>query len=404
MKKILTLEELRDHFNTVYVPKSFRSVYEEGCALYKEGFPLLDKDYFDEFNNKYSLFSKYLDIIHEARELIKKDEELIFFMCILSRAVLKFGVNEILCDLNLPKTDNPAMKKAYDFMPMFALLPSVDRTVERYRERNVPENIIKDTLKQYEGVISTNEYRLGYPGYDGVYFGWMLLTVNNLILTVGRLQYEMRDFSGKLCGFKNKNGEIVLLADKMTVNHQGVGINYKGLEDKDGAFYCEVNETDDYYEGYIIKDGYVTKEVAKLKKSEWEKFVSHGDMSISVHIPKGESMTDERCAESYKEAMRIFKECYSDVDFKTTFCHSWLLDPQLKDILKPESNIVKFGNRYMLYPYEESDNDDIFMFVFVKPFKTYDELPESTSLMKALKEHYISGKYIYVCGGILTEF
>lgn len=404
MKKVLTLEELRDKLDTVYVPQTFRKVYDEGCALYMEGFKFLDKEYFDEFNKKYSLFSKYLDVINEARELLKKDETLLLFVCILSRAVLKFSINEILCDLNLPKTENEEMKKAYDFAPMFALLPSVERTVKRFRERNIPESVISEVLKQYEGVISTFEQRFGYPAYNGTYFGWMLLTVNNSILTIGRLQYEMRDFSGKLCAFKNRSGEMILLADKITVNEDGVGIKYAGLKNKSGELYCEVTESDGYYEGNIIKDGFVTREKVKLSKDEWEKVLSHGDMSISIHIPKGGSMKDEDCVESYKEAKRIFRENYPDVDFKAYFCHSWLLDPQLKSMLKPESNIMKFSERYMLYPYEESDNDDVFMFVFTDTFKSYDELPETTSLMRSLKKHYMSGNFIYVCGGILKDF
>ena len=32
---------------------------------------ILDKEYFDEFNAKYELFSKYTGVIHEARELLK---------------------------------------------------------------------------------------------------------------------------------------------------------------------------------------------------------------------------------------------------------------------------------------------------------------------------------------------
>lgn len=403
MNEFLTLEQLRDKLNTVYVPKTFRKVYDEGCALYKEGFPFLNKEYFEEFNKEYKLFSKYYDIIDEARELLKKDETLLFFVCILSRAVLKFSLDEIVCDLNLPQTDNEKMKKAYDFAPLFALLPSVERTVKRFRERNVPEDIIEKTLSQYEGVISTFENRFGYPAYNGTYFAWMLLTVNNNILTVGRLQYEIRDFSGKLCAFKNESGEMVLLADKMTVNEDGVGIKYAGLKNKDGEFYCEVSETEEYYEGNIIKEGFVTKEMVRLPKAEWKKVLSHGDMSISIHIPRGDSMKDEDCVASYEKARKIFRECYGDIDFKTYFCHSWLLDPQLKTMLKPESNIMKFSDRYILYPYEESDNDDIFMFVFTGQHDKLEDLPETTSLMRALKQHYISGNYIYVCGGILID-
>lgn len=403
MSNLLTLEQLRDELKTTYVPKSFRAVYEEGCALYKEGFPFLDKDYFDEFNKKYNLFSKYLDVIHEGRELLKKDETLKLFVCILSKAVLKFSVDEILCDLNLPQTENEEMKKAYDFAPMFALLPSVERTVRRFKERNVPDEIINKTLEQYEGVISAFELRFGYPAYNGTYFGWMLLTVNNSILSIGRLQYEIRDFSGNLCAFKNENGDMVLLADKITVNEDGVGIKYAGLKNKNGELYCEVTETEEYYEGNIIKDGFVTRDKVKLSKENWKKVLSHGDMSISIHIPRGNSMKDEECLASYKEAKEIFGKCFPDIDFKAYFCHSWLLDPQLKKMLKPESNIMKFSERYMLYPYEESGNDDVFMFVFTGKYEKYEDLPETTSLERALKAHYLAGEFIYICGGILLE-
>jgi len=402
MKNILTLEQLREKLN-IAIPKSYENVYEEGCSLYNEGFEFLDKEYFESFNNEYKLFGEYLDVINEARELLKQEDALLLFVCILAKAVLNLSSDEVLDGLNLPKTDDETMKKAYNFAPMFALLPSVERTVERFRERNIPEDVISDTLKQYESVISIFDLRFGYPAYDKVYFGWMLLTVNNAILSIGRLQYEIRDFSGKLCAFENEQGEMVLLADKITVNKNGVGIKYAGLKEKDGELYCEVKETEDYYEGNLIKGGFVTRQVVKLSKKEWTKVLSYGDMSISIHIPRGGSMADDACVDSYKRAKEIFNECYKDIDFKTYFCHSWLLDPQLKALVKPDSNILKFMSRYMLYPYEESENDDVFMFVFTSPFKSYEELPETTSLMRALKKHYISGNYIYVCGGILTE-
>jgi len=138
-----------------------------------------------------------------------------------------------------------------------------------------------------------------------------------------------------------------------------------------------------------------------LPKAQWEKVLSHGDLSISIHIPASGKLTDALCMESYREAKRIFAECFPDMAFKTYFCHSWLMDPQLRAMLKPDSNILKFMSRYSLYPYEASENDDVFAFVFTDPFKTYADLPETTSLMRSIKQHYLSGKSIYVCGGIL---
>jgi len=402
MRQVVSLQQLCQDLKIEYIPHSFTHVYDEGVQLYKDGFPFLNRAYFQAFNAKYQLFQKYTDLIQEAGEALEKNERLLLFVCILSKALLKFTTYELIRDLSLPTTEDPEELLAYRFAPLFALLPSVERTVQRFRDRNVPESVIADTLKQYEGCIDTVKKRWGYLGYNGIYFNWMTLTVNNAIMTVGRLQYEIRDFSGLLSAFRNKEGETVLLADQIRVNKDGVGIHYEKIADNKEAMHCQIQETEEYYMGNVISpEGFVTTEVRMLPKAQWEKVLSHGDLSISIHIPASGKLTDALCMESYREAKRIFAECFPDMAFKTYFCHSWLMDPQLRAMLKPDSNILKFMSRYSLYPYEASENDDVFAFVFTDPFKTYADLPETTSLMRSIKQHYLSGKSIYVCGGIL---
>ena len=72
----------------------------------------------------------------------------------------------------------------------------------------------------------------------------------------------------------------------------------------------------------------------------------------NVHIPAGESLRTSLCEASYQSAQRFFG---GTIIF---FCESWLLSPRLKEILKPQSNILRFAARYRLIDFDEN-NDSI---------------------------------------------
>ncbi|MFR5059172.1 acyltransferase domain-containing protein [Faecalimonas umbilicata] len=64
--------------------------------------------------------------------------------------------------------------------------------------------------------------------------------------------------------------------------------------------------------------------------------VHKGDPVISVHIPQGEKLELDACLDSFRQAEQFWKEK------QVYLCHSWLLYPGLKEIMKPESNILQF--------------------------------------------------------------
>ena len=63
--------------------------------------------------------------------------------------------------------------------------------------------------------------------------------------------------------------------------------------------------------------------------------VHKGDPVISVHIPQGEKLELDACLDSFRQAEQFWKEK------QVYLCHSWLLYPGLKEIMKPESNILQ---------------------------------------------------------------
>ena len=97
----------------------------------------------------------------------------------------------------------------------------------------------------------------------------------------------------------------------------------------------------------------------------------------------------------------FFKQYYPDFKYKAFYCGSWLLDPQLEEMLGAQSNIAKFGRRFSRLT-ARSGGNAVFGFVFLKPNPAeviLDELPENTRLERALKAHYKSGKAIYELQG-----
>ena len=146
--------------------------------------------------------------------------------------------------------------------------------------------------------------------------------------------------------------------------------------------------------------GYVSNKKVELLKDEWEVVLQKGDPVIGLHIPPFGRMTPELIDKTLEETKKFAKEQYPDFEYKAFTCGSWLVDPQLDELLNAESNIVKFRQRFHSLT-RKCEGTDVFNFIFNKPNMDFDihDLPEDSSLHRALKNHYLSGKAIYELEG-----
>lgn len=135
--------------------------------------------------------------------------------------------------------------------------------------------------------------------------------------------------------------------------------------------------------------------------SEWEfvwrgRTVSKGEPVISVHIPEGEPLNPEKCREAFRKSFAFWGTKLPYV------CHSWLLGPQLRELLAPTSNILQFQQFFEVqavdYIYREGESR-IFLDLQDDPIL----YPEQTSLQRRAKAFLVDGGKLGNGLGILKE-
>ncbi|MBQ3124599.1 MAG: amidohydrolase family protein [Clostridia bacterium] len=123
--------------------------------------------------------------------------------------------------------------------------------------------------------------------------------------------------------------------------------------------------------------------------------VSKGDSVIEVHIPTEGSFTKAECEKSINMAKEFFAKYFPEYEYKCFTCHSWLLDPTLKEFLSEDSNIIDFQNRFVAIESEESDAVLKYVFDWSMTRRNLPKAPAVTSLAEKVKEHALSGGKFY---------
>ena len=116
-----------------------------------------------------------------------------------------------------------------------------------------------------------------------------------------------------------------------------------------------------------------------------------GDKVRSIHIPSsGEPFGKAARLESYKMAYDFFKGELAGGPL-VCVCHSWLLYPAYKNILKPGSNIASFMEDFHIIEAESGEFGDAWRVFGPQHTLPAAELPEDTSMRRAFKQHLLAG-------------
>ncbi|GLY50608.1 hypothetical protein Lesp01_42640 [Lentzea sp. NBRC 102530] len=122
-----------------------------------------------------------------------------------------------------------------------------------------------------------------------------------------------------------------------------------------------------------------------------------GDSALSLHVPDAGPLAPQLVDASLDAARAFFPRHFPDEHYSAFSCGSWLLDPQLREYLPADSNIIRFQRRFELEPHAELDGIDadveVLRFVFRTLTTPLDRLPRRTLLQRAVLDHLEAGHH-----------
>lgn len=131
-------------------------------------------------------------------------------------------------------------------------------------------------------------------------------------------------------------------------------------------------------------------------------FIDGEDREIAIHIPSDADLRKSSVAQSIKDFHQFRNEYYPGWEAVKLTCNTWMLMPELKELLGEDSNLIAFQN---LFEIDTIDYDATWYMDWIFPGidSVIELLPERTTLQRNLKKYLLDGKKFGVATGHLKE-
>jgi hypothetical protein len=157
-----------------------------------------------------------------------------------------------------------------------------------------------------------------------------------------------------------------------------------------------------HFRGAIYELGRLQFNRMRVRAAHVADAFREGDAALGIHIPESGPLTPEACDDSLARAHTFFARHFPETPTRLALCTSWLLDPQLAEYLDPESNVMRFQRRFELVGEGFDGDADVLRFVFHRIAPNIDDLPQRTTLERAIVAHLRAGKHWRSRTGWLT--
>lgn len=270
----------------------------------------------------------------------------------------------------LPGLSKPATHALY----IIIILAGVQRSRERYRELGYPQEMWQEIMPDlYLHLLKVNENCLLHKSS----IWWSFEILSGRTVQLGRLQFQTFKFNQPYYGFREKNGQDIVL-----LSNEGLSLNKKEIS------------------GFPAVNGIFSKERVVLSTGKYEKFLEKGSDVLIIHIPAGQRLDIAACRDSMRRAKEFFGKHYPELDLRGFMCMSWLLDPRLQAYLGENANIIKFQRLGLLYPFPNKSLEAL-----DRVFGTRDVsgLRPQTRLQSALLDMIRNGEELHE-GGMIIDY
>ena len=324
-----------------------------------------------------------------AADAIREDSDLLIYIYTLV-AIIKYHA-----DLSLLQAPD-RQRLDTDLTPLFGLLYFLEDVIEEMERKEVPFQVISDSLNGFENDMTAYFELNGRSGMR-TYVRWLVPIIRGEILWVGRLRFQMTTLPYKIRVYQ-KDEDIKVLMDGVYMHEKGMLFGSAGQTDEEGRYWADITMKDGKVIGYGVNEfGECVKERRTLCDKEK---LRYKEPIISVHIPAGGDFSAQACEESYQRAKEILQSCYPEYEYKAMCCFSWMLEKRLKKIMGRDTNVTLFADKYITFPLCSS-GEGIYSFLYhLKDTVPPQQLPEDTSMQRAVKEWLCKGNYFYEKGGL----
>lgn len=376
-------------------PECFDAIYQQ---IAEDNSPACDMGLIARAQETYNAFGKYHEKVVAGAEEINKDAVYSTWVKIV-KTYLEKEMGPI-ADVPVVTMDGTPKR---DILMLACHIPAIPSAAEKYRRGGFSEEQIASYLRAYGQCMRSTEIRDGIVGLNTTYFRWLSHFARAEIFHVKGIQFEFTTVKKNVAFLKNKHTEeIVPVITGGMVHASGkMMLGAGGYTDPEGAYEAVFHEDDEKFSGYAVYNVVVSKEPREFPKAEWECILRKGDKCLSIHLPRGCDISRESVDDAVAAGYEIIRRGYPEYADVPIHCASWLLDPGLEAFLKPDSKIIQFGKRFVRYP-SKSSGRAADGFVFPGKYESDADLPEKTSLQRALKQNYLDGGYTYGISGLFA--
>lgn len=404
------MKELLKRLNAQIESDYLDAAYEKAVNL-NEIPKWLTREYIAELDKELE-FSYLLEKVFLALDKIKNNPDLLLLVKILYFLIeLSPESGKVVKKLKLPLREGKEEDViGYNMAAVFPVMGQLEKVRDSFIKRGLERKYISSTFKFLKLEIEESTERMGFLSFNEAYFTWGILYLYEELIRIERFEMQVvPHFDYHVCVLENQNGERAVLADKLTIHREGHILGTAGYKDEKGSYKAEITETDEFFEGYKVdsETHLFENKKTRFSKKEWKVILKDGDAVFGIHIPANLPLDDETCRFSFNKAKQVISRCFPEYDFKAFTTGTWLLAPELKALVKPQSNILAFQKYFTIFPSEHAHGKAVFSFVYhlnVYGDNEFDcgTLKEDTSLMRNIKKHYLEGKFVHEFNGFFT--
>jgi hypothetical protein len=394
----MKIKEIADKFGITENLDAFSPGWEESLAATPSGIPYFLKPESFIPSARFCGFSPEMDpTLVSTAEQICKDNALLHLCwhCF-------YQLTEGTAPKAYPKWPD-FRKELGDNFGVFYLLVGlglVPGAKAAYAKMNIPENIVRDTMRELHGFNENHKIAYKLPGLLTNQLNWLGNYYRGKLFRLGRLEYKIEPFYFQRFFYRNRktNLKICFAPDSILHNEKGyiVGSAAETSDVKNAWTSSFYEENGHIFGNPVSPYGFALKKQIRISLKEWEPALRPNDWTIDLHIPPGGGMTPEACFESFQTAFDFFNTRFPEKKSSAIVCASWIFNTQFETYL-PDSNMVRFMRELYLFPVQSSGNDGMF-FVFYRDFKNLSEAPRETRLQKAMLDILESGRKLRSSG------